>query len=319
MESQRLELGPNRWVAAGGLAFIHVRVWKGWMVQVSAAPVRDMVVGGSTLLGIPLRPVTTAWLAPIVLVVLLFPDVLLWLLFGGDRFDEVWTPGIVGLLLAPGILLGWILWRGRPGIFHSADHFFLPNRIGPSIRIYLNKRQMNDTKLIKFCDHLTELKVAAGDERRKARTYILFPWWASIVFALLLVLWIGLAVHFGFEHTESDRLEVYAMAAAAAFCVLVFAVTPERNLLFDRDIRRALNCLLDGDAHMAAGILEPILDTRPEHVMASRLITITRLMQCDLQLAEDLVIPRNGRLTSLPSRYHRIMDTKLWETRHDDP
>lgn len=45
MTTERLDLGPNRWMAAGGLAFVHVKIRRGLSVSISLEPVRDIRVG----------------------------------------------------------------------------------------------------------------------------------------------------------------------------------------------------------------------------------------------------------------------------------
>jgi hypothetical protein len=73
-----------------------------------------------------------------------------------------------------------------------------------------------------------------------------------------------------------------------------------------------------GDVQGANAILLELLAHKPNHKYANYLMTVARLMECNLELAEEMVIKHRTPGPYEPSRYHRIMDYKLWESRHGD-
>jgi len=319
MDAQRLDLSPNRWMAAGGLAFIHVRVWKGWMALITAAPVRDAIVGRAEYYDLPRRPGIDSWtgriLLFIALLIVLFPDaiVMLWRLFVGTDAPQNWTLKIILLAAVIVILLARIWRRGTLGIFLSDEPLDFLNRA------YFNATQAKDPKILAFRDYLMALKAEAGDGKRKARTYILLPRWVSIVSAAMFMLLIGVAVRYRLAVNGVNHPEIYGALAAFLVSGIILLLSPKLSELFNGVLRRAHSCLLAGDAEGAANIVQPILDTNPKHRYANRLLTLARLMQCDLERTEALVIKRRTPGPYDPSLYHRIMDYKLWESRHADP
>jgi hypothetical protein len=311
MDTQRLDLAPNRWMAAGGLAFIHVRVWKGWIAQITAAPIRDVIVGRATFFGLPHRPTGNAWLAAIVLLsVLLFPDMLWALAVGVDGFNH-WFPGVIVIAIAVAFILGRLGRRTRLGIFLSESQFDYVDRI------YFNRTQEKDLGILAFCDNLVSLKAEAGDGKRSARTYLVFPWWMSIVFALVALLISGSILYVGIRSLGITDPVPYVIVGDIVIWSLILGVAPERCLLFSKELRRAHSCLLAADPQGAEAMVQPILDAKPKHRYANHLLTLARLMRGDLERAEEIVIKHRTPGPCEPSRYHRIMDYKLWESRHE--
>ncbi len=312
MDVQRLDLSPNRWMAAGGLAFINVRVWKGWLAQISVAPVRDVIVGRATLFGLPHRPCTNAWLAAIVLIgVLCFPEIVFWL-FGSVKGKVDWTAGIIVVSVPVAILLSRVWRRGKLGIFLSDEQPDFLNRT------YFSDTQANNPDVLTFCDHLTALKADVGDGKRMARTYILLPRSVSIVFAVMFTLLVGIAMHYRLAVNGVNHPEMYGALAAFLVSGIILLLSPRLSEVFNGDLHRAHSCLLAGDAESAANIHQSILDAKPKLRYANYLMTVTRLMQGDLECAEDIVIVYRTSGLYKPSLYHRIMDYNLWESRHGD-
>lgn len=308
MGSQRLDLGPDRWMAAGGLAFIYVRLWKGWLLRLTAAPVRDVEFGRASFAGSPYGPFIVTWL--LLFLCAGFPFVPLILPMGdSDVFDWGWL-----ILLLPIVIcaMNLVRRRGQFGLYASGDAFELP------ARIFIDRGKEETEPVRAFCEYIAALRAEAGDGKRRSRTYLLFPWWASIVFAMIFMLMAGIGAYYGLKQMDLAYVELYAVGIAILLTAIITSATPERALLFDREIRNAQSLLLRGDAEGAKEILRRVFERKPNHKYGGTLLKFADLMQCDLNLAEDIVIQQCNPRPDLPSRYHRIMDYKLWESRHDD-
>jgi hypothetical protein len=308
METQRLDLGPNRWMAAGGLAFIYVGLWKGWMVRITAAPVRDVEFGRASFAGSPYGPFIVIW--SLFLLCAGFPFVPLILPMGdSDVLDWGWL-----ILLLPIIICAINLFRrrGQFGLYVSGDMTDVP------VRIFIDRGKEETEPVRSFCEYIAALRAEAGDGKRRARTYLLFPWWASIVFAMIFMLMAGFGAYYGLKQMGLAYAEIYSVGIATLLTAIITTATQERALLFDREIRNAQSLLLRGDAEGAKEILRRVFERKPNHQYGGTLLKFADLMQCDLQRAEDVVIQQYNPRPNLPSRYHRIMDYKIWESRHGD-
>ncbi len=313
MESQRLDLGTGRWIAAGGLAFIHVRAWRGWLLRITVAPLRDVNIGQATLLLVPPFGLGNGMLIVAVISGLLCLPEMLFAVFSGNLSLQEWSSAVVFLSIAAAIVLWRLRRRGRLVIYSSEDQLDIPHAI------YFKNVQLQDGRVESFCDNLKALKSEAGDGKRRIRSFFLIPYWMYVPVAVALFFFLGFALYVGFQDFGfEDHAAYIAVIGPLVLLAMLFVVAPERSLIFSRALRRAHSFLLAGDADSAISIVQPILDAKPRHRFANYLMTIIRLMQCDLGLAEDIVIQQYNPRPDLPSRYHRIMDTRLWGARHDD-
>lgn len=308
MESQRFDLDPHRWMAAGGLAFIYVRSRRGWFTRITAAPVRDVKYGRASFSGAPYGSFIVVWTLLLVCSGIPFMPMLK-LMGNGDDIEWGWL-----ILVAPPVLVGLNLLyrRGQFGLYVAPNVSEIP------VRIFIDRGQEESDSVREFCEFVSDLRMEAGDGMRRARTYLVLPWWASIVFATAFMLVVGFGTYYSLKQTGLAYAEAYSVGIAMLLTSIITTATPERALLFDGDIRNAQSRLLGGDAEGAKEILRRVFERKPGHKYGRKLLKFADLMQCDLKLAEDLVIQQYNPRPGLPSRYHRIIDTRLWGSRHDD-
>lgn len=303
MDVQRLDLGPNRWLAAGGLAFIHVRLWKGWLLRITAAPVRDFTLTRSFFFSEPL------WLGPAFIGISILACIdSLDFLFGGD--GNLPDLLFLGLLLLCGAIMALRLFLRRG----NASYYFDDRYVGTLGAIDFSDEESGKPEFSAFTNHLESLKAAADDGLRRSRFFSIAPWWSGLAFAPMAILPITGLMMLAFKFLPWP----YAIGIASGVSLLAYCLSSGPSLLVHAKLRQAQRYLLRGDVENAMAPLKVFLTARPTHRHGTRLLTITELMRCNLDLAEDLVIENSTPGLYQPSRMRRIMDYKLWEDRHGD-
>ncbi len=303
MTTDRLDLGPHRWMAAGGLAFIHVRLCEGRALWVTAAPVRDFSVTWSVF------SQKILWLGPSLILLLLFLGYSAWGIYAGQSGQHRDLALIAYAILAIAFACYRLVRRLGKATFHFGNTF-----LDESARLHFPRRTSRKPEFVAFTEFLKQLKRGAGDGLRGPQIFTLSAPWFGFLVAQSVVLLVGSValVYFWADY----RLAIAVLCLIATGATAYSAIRD--SIFVSRELREVRSRVLQGDVDGGIALLKPYLAANPTDNYATELMVIADLMRCNLRLAEDLVIQHRTPGAYKTSRYHRIMDRNLWGTRRDD-
>ncbi|MCC6486960.1 MAG: hypothetical protein IT364_05620 [Candidatus Hydrogenedentes bacterium] len=299
MEYQRIDLGPTRWMAAGGQAFLYVNA-RGRSAAVILAPVRDVILERAVFCENPWRAAMRA-----VVVVAVFLAITLLSPAGP-------LAGLLPLAFFGALQIPVAIQRYR-----RRGQFILEYRVGAfggTSGIRFTLAESDRPEFGEFVQHVESCSKAASKKPRKAHRFFLYSWGEIAVYISLIV-----AILAGFAPWLPDtagpvRGFLYSLAAAGVALVLF----QQRHQIFSGDLRRAHALLRKKELDAATAILERFLERKPAHAYARELLTIAELMRCNVDMAESLIVQGDEfdpwrRLWLMRALYY-----KHWESRHGE-
>lgn len=304
VEYQRIDLGPNRWMAAGGQAFLHVHAKKGHSVSVTLLPIGDVAVKHSVIFENPWRDL----IGVLIGLFCFLPGYIIRMYEG--HFSTFWGLLEVTLLALILAAVAVILYRrrGRPVLLYSRGTF---ERLA---RIDLSRADSRHPEFTEFVRYVESLSRRAHQQRWCAHDYSLHAWWTILLFViaaiavftgLLPLIWKGFAIP-------------YATAGALMLVGAAFLFSSERQLVGQRELRQARACLLRNEPDTAIELLRRFLERKPSHTYARELLIIAELMRCNMDVAEAVIVQGEEFDPNRLWRFMRALYYKHWESRHGE-
>lgn len=299
VEYQRIDLGPNRWMAAGGQAFLYVSAQRR-SVAVILAPVRDVILERSVFCEKPWRTLMQLVLAVLVL-----------LCFARLSPNGLYI-GLLPLAVIAGFQVPAAIQR-----FRRRGQFVLEYDFGTSgepSRIPFTRAECERPEFTEFVQHVESLSRTASKKPRKAHRFYLYSWVEIAVYiSLIVTILAGVALWLP-DTAGSVCVFLYCLAAVGVGLVLI----QQRHQIISGELRRAHACLRRKELDAATAILERFLQRKPDHTYARELLTIAELLQCNMDVAEGIIVKGDEFDPWRRSWLMRTLYYKHWESRHDE-
>ncbi|MCC6697388.1 MAG: hypothetical protein IT365_17290 [Candidatus Hydrogenedentes bacterium] len=299
VDYQRIDLGPNRWMAAGGQAFLYVNAQRR-SVAVILAPVRDVIFERSVFCENPRRTAagTALVIAGFLAIALLSPT--------GPLAGLLPLAGIAALQVPAAIQR--YLRRGQFMLEYSLGAF------GGTSGIPFTRAESDRPEFGEFVQHVESCSKAASKKPRKAHRFFLYSW-AEIAVYISAMIAVLAGVAFWLPDTAGPvRGFLYSLAAVGVGLVLF----QQLHLIVSGDLRSAHALLREKELDAATAILERFIERKPDHAYARELLTIAELMRCDMDVAESLIVQGDEFDPWRRSWLMRALYYKHWESRHDE-
>jgi len=298
MDSQRIDLGPNRWLAAGGQAFVHVSVTRGKCLGILLVPVREVRIEQAGFVE-NLRQQSsgllyaTAGAGPFILGILA----------GHIDSPAAWF----GLTILAAAFLGIVIRAHR-----NRDRYALWYGYH-SERMLFTDLETQRSEFVQFMVRLEQTSKAASNKPREYRKYLLYNWQALAVIGAVFTGLLTAVVPWVWE--RGNPWHVFAASTVAILVIFGFA---SHHLIFHSALRRAHAQLLDNEPDAAIATLRQFLQRKPDHPYATRLMTIAELLRGNMDVANEIIVRDDLYVPSEPWWSQRTVYFKLREFRQND-